>query len=500
VFLYELLTGELPFRGNKRMLLYQVLHDEPRAPRRLNDTIARDLETICLRAMAKEPGKRYSSAGELAEDLRCWLRREPIAARPVGQLERGWRWCKRNPAVAGLLAAVVLLLAGGTTVSVVFAVLAGQRAEQAQRAEEGQKQNAEQATREANRANRNAEEKDQQRKRAEEEEARARERLYATGLSLAQNYWQEGNVVAAREKLDETQEHRDTWEHRYLNTMTNHRGQRTFLGHMGIVHSVCFSPDGRRIASASGDGTAKVWDVQTGRELLSLNHKGGAGGGNSVCYSPDGKRIASAFGDVKVWDAQTGKELFTLLVPLLGGARCVCFSPDGKWIVAGSLVGGPVNLRGLRAIPNPASLIRNSLGGTVFVWDAATGRHVRTLRGHQGRLTSVSFSPDSQRLASGSDVDQRLNVWDVQTGKQLLTFRHEQPVFSVSFSPDGKRLALGSMGSTVKVLDAQTGQEVLTLKGHTESVVNSVSFSPDGERIASGGNDQTVKVWDAHTG
>src|SRR5262249_34586487 len=105
VILYELLTGELPFRGNKRMLLHQVLHDDPRPPRRLNDRIPRDLETICLRAMAKEPQRRYSTAQELAEDLQRWLKGEPVRARPVGSAERLWRWCRRNPRGAGLLAA-----------------------------------------------------------------------------------------------------------------------------------------------------------------------------------------------------------------------------------------------------------------------------------------------------------------------------------------------------------------------------------------------------------
>jgi hypothetical protein len=131
VILYELLTGELPFRGTKRMLLYQVLHDEPRPPRRLNDAIARDLETICLKAMAKEPGKRYGSARELAEDLRRWLRGEPITARPVGRLERAWRWSKRNPAVASLLAIVLLLVTLGTGGGWLLAVRAEVEAERA---------------------------------------------------------------------------------------------------------------------------------------------------------------------------------------------------------------------------------------------------------------------------------------------------------------------------------------------------------------------------------
>lgn len=108
VILYELLTGERPFRGNRRMLILQVLQDEPRPPRRLNDKVPRDLETVCLKAMAKSPGRRYPSAGELAEDLRRYLARLPIRARPVGRIERAWRWCLRNPVPVGLLAALSL--------------------------------------------------------------------------------------------------------------------------------------------------------------------------------------------------------------------------------------------------------------------------------------------------------------------------------------------------------------------------------------------------------
>jgi hypothetical protein len=108
VILYELLTGERPFRGNRRMLILQVLQDEPRPPRRLNDKVPRDLETICLKAMAKSPGRRYASAGELADDLRRYLARLPIRARPMGRVERAWRWCLRNPVPVGLLAALSL--------------------------------------------------------------------------------------------------------------------------------------------------------------------------------------------------------------------------------------------------------------------------------------------------------------------------------------------------------------------------------------------------------
>src|SRR5205085_187539 len=108
VVLYELLTGERPFGGNRRLLILQVLQDEPRPPRQLNDKVPRDLETICLKAMAKAPARRYAGAAQLADDLRRWLAGEPVKARPVGPVGRLGRWCRRNPLAASLLLAVSL--------------------------------------------------------------------------------------------------------------------------------------------------------------------------------------------------------------------------------------------------------------------------------------------------------------------------------------------------------------------------------------------------------
>ena len=108
VVLYELLTGERPFRGNRRMLILQVLEDEPRPPRQLNDKVPHDLETICLKAMAKSPSGRYATARELADDLRRFVDGEPIRARPIGRAQRLWHWCRRNPVAASLLVTVSL--------------------------------------------------------------------------------------------------------------------------------------------------------------------------------------------------------------------------------------------------------------------------------------------------------------------------------------------------------------------------------------------------------
>ena len=127
VILYEMITGELPFRGNTRMLLHQVLHDEPKAPTSLNDRIPPDLETICLQSMAKEPPRRYPTAGELADDLKCYLADQPIKGRPVDSFERTWRWFRRNPSLASAVGLAAASLMAVALLSVLFAVNSNRR-------------------------------------------------------------------------------------------------------------------------------------------------------------------------------------------------------------------------------------------------------------------------------------------------------------------------------------------------------------------------------------
>ncbi len=164
-----------------------------------------------------------------------------------------------------------------------------------------------------------------------------------------------------------------------------------------------------------------------------------------------------------------------------------------------TLVGHAGRVWGVAFSPDGQRLASGSGDKTVKIWDSATGKELFALKGHAGLVYGVAFSPDGQRLASASN-DQTVRIWDSATGKELLAHKgHAGLVYGVAFSPDGQRLATGSDDQTVKIWDSATGKELFSFKGHAGTVW-SVAFSPDGQRLASGSDDQTVKIWDSATG
>ncbi len=295
------------------------------------------------------------------------------------------------------------------------------------------------------------------------------------GQILALAFSPTGQALASA-SLDKTVKvwETETWKERLV-----------FRGHREGVVTIAFSPDGGRLASAGFDKVLKYWDANTGREVLSLS--GHSDTVSHLALSPDGRRAASASldGTVKVWSLSTGREALTFT----GHGQMVldvAFSPDGRHIAS---AGGN---------------IWKSDDGAVKLWDATTGKELLTLRGHVGEVSCVAFGRGGTRLVSGGG-DQTLRLWDVTTGREALVLHgHSDLVNNVTFSRDGRYLVSTSLDQTVRVwdgrpLEQEAGQEELTLRAPSNAVFRGVTFSPDGRRLASGGADRTVKLWDART-
>jgi WD40 repeat protein len=501
--LYECLTGRPPFKAATLMdTLVQVAGEEPVPPRRLNARVPADLETVCLKCLRKEPGRRYASAAALADDLRRFREGRPVVARPVGRAERAAKWARRNPTVATLLAAVVLAVAGG--VAGIYLKYRDAREQEAlARQQEAQaKEQAEVARQQTAIATRN--------------EREAREQFANSSVLLAQAAWERHDAAGALAQLERVPADPPLrrWEWHYLRRRCE--GILSLRGHKHPVLSVACSLDGTRLATGGADGTAHIWDARTGLLLHTLT--GHSGEIRGVTFSPDGTCLATAGWDktARLWDARTGKQL-RVFAGHMNWVLGVAFTPDGTRLATaggdqtarvwgartgqplGTLTGHAATVTGVAYSPDSTRLATVSWDGTARIWDAPTGKPLLVLRGHTHWVVSVAFSPDGERLATASH-DETARVWDARAGKQLCTLTgHTFPVSGVAFSPDGERLATASYDGTARVWGARTGNPYRVLAGHP-APVQGVAYTPDGARLATAGADGTARLWDARTG
>ncbi len=509
--LYTMLTGRPPFQGTTPLdTLEQVRSQEPVPPRRLQPAIPRDLELICLKCLAKEPPHRYAGARALADDLERFRNGRTIQARPAGVVARGWKWSRRRPALAALLALSLLVLGiGFPGVTYLWRSAAWDR---------------EQATRER------------------DEKANA---LYASTMRLAAGYLFQGNDLVAADRLlmpyaaGEPARLRG-WEWYYLHRLGSspgcllHRMTHNAPAPSTWVHALAFSPDGRHVASAAGlppywappnppgachnvPGEVKVWDAVTGACLHTFaDHRGAVW---SIAYSPDGRQIAAggADGRLHLWDATTYHELSGYPLDRLGevwdlkyvpGRRLLAVSAGdrlGLWDVAarawkwltdhtgpGQSALAP-SWDGLRLVAS------NVASGTAKAWDIRTSHQV-SLPLPGGQIRAMAWSRDDQLLALVIQNGHTLHaeVWDT-AGHRLLNplGSSSSNVLSVAFGPD-HLLAVGGQDHTVRLWRIHPGgaaEELRVFRGH-QGGVTCLAFNGDGTRLASGGEDHQVLIWD----
>lgn len=443
--LYRLLTGRSPFQGGTSMeILQDVARRDPTPPRRLVP-IDRDLETICLKCLHKEPASRYPSASDLADDLRRWLAGEPIRARPVGPVGRTWRWCRRYPAIATAVAVAVTALVCGAAVAAWFAL---------------------QATGYAHRADEKAQE-------AKATAHRAANRAYISDLRLVQRYWEDNLTGQARELLDAQRP--DQTDGRDLRGFEWHYWQRQCRTGLRDVEypvsliSMALRPDGRVYAVGGHDGSIRLCGFGPGRPLHSLtDHRGFVMG---LAFSRDGKLLLSAGADrtAKVRDGTTGAVIRTL-EGHTDAIHCAALSPDGQLAVTAGA------------------------DRTVRLWDVGRGLVRAVCAGHEGPVWAVAVSPDGQLVASAG-TDRTVRLWGADGRTAGVLRGHAGPVGGVTFGPGGQLASAGE--DAVRVWSTATGQERMTLKADFDPLgplaYSPVAFSPDGTLLAAG--HRAVRVW-----
>jgi WD40 repeat protein len=491
--LYHLVTGRAPFQAGTIGEVFKQLHErEPVSPRLLNPSVPRDLETVCLKCLEKEPAKRYATARELASDLARFLRNESILARPAGRWEKTWRWCQRKPALAGSLAAalgLLLVVAVGSPIAVLLINAARSQSE------------------------RNS---------------------YVGNIHLANDALEAHDLARTRLLLNETQNSSDQramreWTWRYLAGRGRGDELMTLYQHSGFLPALAASPDGKWLAAIGQEGQVMLWDFAVRAKVRSWPGRANGRKSQSSVFDHDlifvrDSSVLITTGPDKslcVWEVPSGKKRAEL--SLADAANRLAISPDGRLLAAGSQEGGQLSLFDLSH--NSPSLLNSwksdvqvlfdlrfsADGLTLFVggadaqtalrYDVSDPNHPHRLPDLEDCTGPLAVSPDGHWLATARADGQSICIRAFPSLAPVATnstAHGESQVNTLEFSPDSRVLAVGLKSGRIILWEVtQPAAASVTLLGHERDLAR-LAFSRDGHILASASYlDKTVRLWDA---